>query len=164
MNKEISATFLKLVSFAVVILMLSIGIAGCAGGSAAAGGKATSSPQSSSSASTANGLIQTSSGGGVDIEAEWRGQTGGSLVFDVAMDTHSGSLDYNLKDLSVLRDSNGKEYSPGVWDAPSGGHHVKGILTFPVTGTFNPGTLKYVELIIRGVAGVEERSLRWQLN
>ena len=28
---------------------------------------------------------------------------------------------YNLKDLAILRDGNGKEYRPNTWDAPSGG-------------------------------------------
>jgi len=150
---------LKLGFLIAVFLIL---LAGCTGGTAA--DKVNSSNPPSAAGDSTSGLVQTSSSGGVTIEVEWRGQTGNSLEFGVSMDTHSGSLDYNLKDLAVLRDSSGQEYKPDTWDAPSGGHHVSGTLTFPVTASFNPATLKYIELTINDVAGVAERSFRWQLN
>jgi len=101
----------------------------------------------------------------VDIRVEWRGFKDGSVVFGVAMDTHSGSIDqYDLKDLAVLRDSNGKEYFPGNTAIPLGGHHRPGLLPFPVPAVSNPSKAKYVDLILRDIAGVAERDLRWELN
>ncbi|MFH0941986.1 MAG: hypothetical protein V1823_03055 [Chloroflexota bacterium] len=157
---------LKLAPFIAVLLALLAGLGtGCARGAAQERGNVSPSPSASPSQGPASGLVQTSSGGGVTIEVEWLGFSDGSLVLGVTMDTHSGSLDqYDLRDLAILRDSSGKEYRPGSWDAPPGGHHRKGVLTFPISGPSNPGTAKYFELILRDIAGVEERDLKWELD
>ena len=99
------------------------------------------------------------------IDVKWRGLKDGSLVFGVTMDTHSGSVDqYDLKDLTILRDSRGKEYRPSRPDVPPGGHHRSGLLAFPISDISNLGTAKYFDLILRDIAGVAERDLRWELN
>ncbi|MDO8687197.1 MAG: hypothetical protein Q7K41_01275 [Dehalococcoidales bacterium] len=157
---------LKLASFIGVSLVLLAGLGvGCASSAVQEQGKASASPAPSLSQSPKNGLIQTSSGGGVDIEVEWRGLKDNSMVFGVTMDTHSGSLDqYDLRDLATLRDSRGNEYRPGSPDVPLGGHHRSGLLTFPISEPSNLGTVKSFELILRDIAGVAERNLRWELN
>ncbi|MBI4188461.1 MAG: hypothetical protein HY529_04555 [Chloroflexi bacterium] len=157
---------LKLASFVGVALVLLAGLGtGCARGTAQEEGKASPSTSSSPSQSPSNGLVQTSSGGGVDIEVEWRGLKDGSLVFGVTMDTHSGSIDqYDLRDLAILRDSSGKGYRPSSSDIPPGGHHRSGLLTFPISDLSNLGTKKYFDLILRDIAGVPERDLRWEMN
>lgn len=165
MSKGSNTILLKPASFIAVFLVLFAGLgAGCAAGASREWGSVSPSP-SPLSQSPASGLVQTSSGGGVTVEVEWRGLSDGSLVFGVTMDTHSGSLDqYDLRDIAILRDDSGREYLPGSWDAPPGGHHRKGVLTFPISGPPNPGTVKYLELILRGVAGVAERDFRWELD
>ena len=167
MSKGNSRILRKLAPFIPVLLVLLVGLgAGCSSGSVAQGkGNVSPAPPPVPSGSPTNGLVQTSSGGGVTIDVEWRGLKDGSLVFGVTMDTHSGSLDqYNLRDLAILRDSSGKEYRPNNWNAPPGGHHRKGVLIFPVADSLNLGTTKYVELILRDTAGVKERDLKWQLG
>jgi hypothetical protein len=82
------------------------------------------------------------------------------------MDTHSVPLDgYDLRQLAVLRTDQGIELTPNGWDAPVGGHHRKGTLTFPATASDGQPVLttttREVELVIRDVAGVPERSFRW---
>ena len=156
----------KLASFAGVLLVLLAGLGtGCAGGAVQQRGKVSPSPSSSISQSPTNGLVQTSVGGGVTIEVEWRGLKDGSLVFSVTMDIHSGSLDqYDLRKLALLRDSRGKEYRPSSPDVPPGGHHRAGVLTFPISDPSNPLTAKYFDLVLRDIAGVAERDLRWELN
>lgn len=156
----------KLALFGGVVLILLAGLGtGCARGVAQEQSNGAPSTSLSLSQSPKNGLIQTSSGGGVDIEVEWRGLKDGSLVFGVVMDTHSGSIDqYDLRDLAILRDSRGKEYRPSGLDIPPGGHHRSGLLTFLISDPSNPLAAKYFDLMLRNIAGVAERDLRWELN
>lgn len=111
--------------------------------------------------------IQTSEEGQVTIKVTWQDPSAGP-VFAVVMDTHSVNLDaYDLARLAVLRTDQGLEAQPIGWDAPSGSHHREGTLSFPSTGpdgspVIGPGTTA-VELVIRDVAGVPERILRWAL-
>jgi hypothetical protein len=111
------------------------------------------------------GTSQAVEGNGVTVTLTWQGQPAGP-VFSVGMDTHSGSLDgYNLAQLAVMRTSSGQEVAPVSWAAPSGGHHRKGTLTFPSTGPDGKPLMEAgsgpVTVIIKGVAGVGERSFTW---
>ncbi|MDP2639022.1 MAG: hypothetical protein Q8P06_02535 [Candidatus Azambacteria bacterium] len=55
------------------------------------------------------------------------------LRFDVKIDTHTGSLDFDLAKVSFLEDDKGNKYEPLEWQGPPpGGHHLEGILIFPV--------------------------------
>ncbi len=113
----------------------------------------------------ANGLVQKSTGGAVSIDVKWLGVDNDKLVFDVSMDTHSVDLDqYNLGSLSVLLDEQGKQYIPTSWESPSGGHHRNGTLTFATPDSLSQGKTKYVELIVRDVAGVGERVFKWEVS
>jgi riboflavin synthase alpha subunit len=47
------------------------------------------------------------------------------------MDTHSVDLSMNLTELATLTTDTGKTVQAVKWDAPLGGHHVEGILSFP---------------------------------
>jgi len=55
---------------------------------------------------------------------------GETLDFEVSMDTHSVDLSMDLADLATLRTDNGLDLQPIEWDAPRGGHHVSGRLSF----------------------------------
>lgn len=111
-----------------------------------------------------NGLSRSNKDGSVTVAARlWVEQS--TLAFDVSMDAHSGDLSvYDIKELATLRDSGGSEYRPASWDSAPGGHHRNGKLTF---GPFAPEVASettYVELVVRDVAGVKERVLRWELG
>jgi hypothetical protein len=58
---------------------------------------------------------------------------GDAVIFDVLMDTHSVDLSMDLAQLAVLSTDTGKTVQATLWDAPRGGHHVEGKLTFPST-------------------------------
>jgi hypothetical protein len=122
---------------------------------------------SAPAAAVSDTLTQTNEGGQVTIKATWQGLSAGP-VFDVVMDTHAVDLDgYDLTQLAVLRIDGGREVQPAGWDAPKGGHHREGTLTFPTTAAdgsplIAPGT-RTIELVIRDVAGVSERVFRWTL-
>jgi hypothetical protein len=84
------------------------------------------------------------------------------------MNTHAVDLDgYDLRQLAVLRTDKGQEVQPTGWDAPKGGHHRQGTLTFPVkTADGSPligSSTRSLELVIRDVAGVPERTFLWNL-
>jgi len=120
------------------------------------------------SAATADGaMVRTNEGGQVTIKVTWQGKSAGP-VFTVEMDTHAVDLDsYDLRQLAVLRTDQGQEIQPGGWNAPTGGHHRTGTLTFPATTTsgtpvIGPKT-RTLELIIRNVSGISERSFQWTL-
>jgi hypothetical protein len=89
---------------------------------------------------------------------------GDSLDFEVSLDTHSVDLSMDLAELATLADGNGREVQATVWDAPSGGHHVSGTLSFPVTTAGGENLLAgtaQLTLIVRDV-GVAERRFVWQ--
>lgn len=62
---------------------------------------------------------------------------GQSLEFQVSLDTHSVDLSMDLAALSTLETDTGYTFKASQWDAPLGGHHVSGKLSFPalVQGT-----------------------------
>ncbi len=118
-----------------------------------------------------SGTTRRNQGGSVTIDVTWEnpGDTTGALTFSVAMDTHSVELDgIDLGKLAVLRNDQGVELRPQEWDAPPGGHHRSGILLFPARdGAGKPilGTgARSLEMVIRDVAGVKERVLRWEVS
>ncbi len=84
-----------------------------------------------------------------------------NVRFDVAIDTHSGSLDFDLTKISLLKDDKGNEYEALDWEgSPPEGHHRSGILTFP---KLKQDTTS-IELIITDVYDVPERIFYWELS
>jgi hypothetical protein len=112
-----------------------------------------------------NAATQTSEGGQVTIEATLQ-DSSAAPAFKITLDTHAVDLDgYDLAQLAVLRTDQGQIVQPMGWDAPKGGHHREGTLTFPATAANGSATIgpetRRVELVIRDVAGVPERTLTW---
>lgn len=88
-----------------------------------------------------------------------------SLSFQVAMDTHSIDLSMNLVDLATIYTDTGLKVPALNWDAPSGGHHISGTLTFPAFLDDKPildGAAK-LTLVIKGL-DVPERVFSWDLK
>ena len=54
-----------------------------------------------------------------------------SLNFSVSLNTHSIDLSMDLASLAALSTDNGRTVQAILWEAPRGGHHVAGTLTFP---------------------------------
>jgi hypothetical protein len=89
-------------------------------------------------------------------------------VFDVVLDTHSVDLDaIDLRQLAVLRTSDGREARPTGWDAPKGGHHRSGTLAFPASAADGAPLIgqetQTITLVIQNVAGVPARTFTWPL-
>ena len=130
---------------AALLILISAAISGC-----------LSQPQNEKPITPDRNATETSerkaSEAGVTIAAEYFSNNS----FAISVDTHSGSLDYKMDEVSFIRDGNGNIIKPMKWDGGFGGHHFKGILTFP---KFDDNAS--FELVIQDVAGVKERVLKW---
>jgi len=81
--------------------------------------------------------------------------------FEIGIDTHSGSLDFDLTEVSVLEDNNNNRYQPLDWQgSASGGHHRSGIITFP---KLSDETEK-IKLIIQDDFNNPPRIFEWELK
>lgn len=128
-------------------------------------------------------LVKRASQAGVEVEVVFatpeyfkaRGDEAGlkkyrpdeNLVFFIRMDTHSGDLSvFDMRRISFLRTDQGREIGAVRWEAVSNSpHHRSGVLFFPQVDAQGRRILtaqtKFVELVIRGLAGVEWR-FRWE--
>ena len=114
---------------------------------------------SESLGAAASGSTQTASSGGVTAKVTYQAQTDHESKFSVVLDTHSVNLDtYDLKVLSVLRDDTGLTMAPTRAENKASGHHREILLTFPRPSLER----KWLELVIKDVAGVKERVFRWK--
>ena len=87
------------------------------------------------------------------------------LRFDVTLDTHSIDLSMDLAALATLTTDTGISVPAALWDAPLGGHHVSGTLSFPSSLGGKPildGASK-LTLIIKDV-DASERIFAWDLK
>lgn len=87
------------------------------------------------------------------------------LSFEVTLDTHSIDLSMDLAALATLTTDSGMSVQAVVWDAPLGGHHVSGTLSFPASVESKPildGASK-LTLIINDV-DAPERVFTWDLQ
>ncbi len=90
---------------------------------------------------------------GVKITATYLPDITDATAFDIKVTAH---MDYNddFKKNSYLRDSSGKTYQALSYEG-EGGHHASGTLRFPKIES------KRFELVIKDVAGVNERVFKW---
>jgi len=128
-----------------LLILISAAVSGCLSGK----GPQTENPALTS---TDTSEKRVNSEAGVTITAI----NVGNNTFDIKLDTHSGSLDYDIARISYIRDSKGNIIKPESWDGGIGGHHFEGILKFP---KFDESA--GFELVIQDVAGVKERVLKW---
>lgn len=128
---------------------------------------ATGTTNSASATTQASVLTRTNEGGLMTVKVTWQGRNAGP-VFTVQMDTHAIDLDgYDLRQLAVLRIDQGVSIHPSGWNAPAGGHHRSGTLSFLTTTVsgnpvIGPDT-RTITLIIRNVGSVAERVFIWTL-
>lgn len=124
----------------------------------------------------AEDLSRTHSSGGVevtviltDIEDLKSIREKKEINFEVYLNTHSVDLlAYQMNKISFIKDEEGDEYPAISWESLSeSSHHRSGILKFSNSdekGNFiiNEGA-KAVVLVIKGLAGIEERVFRWDI-
>lgn len=82
-------------------------------------------------------------------------------TFAVSFDTHSEEMNDDVVNISVLRDSSGKEYTPREWRGdPPGGHHREGILVFKSI-TPQPDS---ISIVMKRRGEESERRFTWDVK
>jgi len=161
-------------TLAVLALPVALLISACSDASPKASGAASSptgaasSPVGSTaspvgSAGATRGTARTSNGGQVTVIVDWPGPTDGA-VFEVKLDTHAVDLDpLDLADSVLLNDRRETLPAPS-WAAPKGGHHREGALTFEGDAPRFFAGASWIELVLKGIGDVPERTLRWDVG
>lgn len=87
-----------------------------------------------------------------------------TLTFLIALETHSVDLSFDLAELATLSTDTGLNVQPIQWEAPVGGHHVSGKLSFParVDGKFVLDGINNLFLTINNLDATE-RKFTWEL-
>ncbi len=90
---------------------------------------------------------------------------GETIEFEVSLNTHSVDLSMDLTELALLSTDTGLSTEAILWDAPLGGHHVEGKLSFPTTvrGDSIIEGVNEVRLIISNL-DAPERVFVWQVH
>lgn len=88
-----------------------------------------------------------------------------TLDFEVAMNTHSVDLSMDLSQLATLTTDTGLQVSASGWDAPQGGHHVSGVLSFLALAE-DDRLLEGVTALTLTLINVDapERTFTWRLK
>jgi hypothetical protein len=114
-----------------------------------------------------NDLARTDSQGSVIVKITPLNleKPGDALKFDVAMDTHSVDLSMDLATLATLTTDTGITVRASLWDAPRGGHHATGRLSFPSTqdGKSILNGAKQLTITLINV-DVPERTFVWDID
>ena len=86
-----------------------------------------------------------------------------SIDFQVEMNTHSVDLNMDLAELVTLTTDAGNTIQAISWDAPGGGHHISGMLSFPAN-VDNIPLLEGVNKITLSLVNVdaEVRNFSWE--
>ncbi len=101
----------------------------------------------------------------VEIKPENLSKPDSSLFFDVAINTHMVDLSMELAKLTTLSTTTGQTVQAKQWDAPQGGHHISGKLSFPthINSKSILDGARNITLTIKDV-DVSERVFTWQLT
>ena len=88
-----------------------------------------------------------------------------TLDFEVALNTHSIDLSYDLAALSTLATDTGLTVQATSWVAPGGGHHVSGRLSFPANVSGKPvlDEARKLTLTIQNLDS-PERTFTWDIS
>ncbi len=106
-------------------------------------------------------LTRQVAGGGVTVAATLLTDRTDGTAVRLTLNTHSVNLDgYRFDTMALLRDDRGKTYPLEAVESASGsGHHRQAVLKFAKADA----GAKTVELIVKDVAGMKERTFSWSL-
>ena len=101
------------------------------------GASASSSAGQAQNSGVASAYAQkTGSVGSIEIEVQPLDLGSSTWTFNFGLNTHSGSLDMDMRKVVMLTDGRGDAFTPTAWDGPAaGGHHRNGTLTFAAPST-----------------------------
>lgn len=155
----------------VALLVIAVALAGCSSASASALAEPSLLEASGAvpdAISIPQDLARSDSQGAVEVtvvplnlglsEAE-------ELEFEISMNTHSIDLSMDLARLSRLESDLGVRVAAGSWSGGSG-HHVLGILRFPLRDSQGLAVLEGASLIVLRIEGVDApvREFQWAIG
>lgn len=162
MNKELHLS--------VLLLFIALFLSACAGAPSAGPIEQQApdiQPQVVDEAVTAKGETLVDEQGAVTVSVTPLnlGKEPAELTFEVALNTHSVELSMDLADLASLRTDTGLTLTAAAWDAPRGGHHVTGVLTFAAPED-NLDILKDATSIVLTIENLDasERTFTWNIQ
>jgi len=146
-----------------IIGMLMLSVMGCQGR-----GEGTARVASGAPAPTDPARVDARGGVQVTVVPIQLSRGAEQLVFEVALDTHSIDLSFDLAAQAILRNDQGRTVQALFWDGGQGGHHLRGRLSFPARDAAGAPLLgpetRALELVLVGIAGVQERIFRWEVS
>lgn len=106
--------------------------------------------------------------GAVEVSVKprvWSRDPGGTIEFEISMDTHSVDLSMNLAALSTLETEVGVSLPALDWTGGSG-HHVMGVLTFPASTPDGRPLLEGAAFLVLTIREVDApaRVFQWNLT
>ena len=148
-----------------VVVVLVVSLSGLALTACGAAPDPTPTAQAASEVAVPEpGLTQTKDEAAVTVMVtplNLDNRSAATLDFEIALNTHSVELAYDMLSISALRSDTGQETQPVAWDGPpGGGHHVSGTLSFPQLNERSQS----VTLILRGIADVPARTFEWEVK
>jgi hypothetical protein len=150
----------------ILILMAALLLAACAPAQPAAPSTQISANTSIPGAGSTD-LIRTDSQGAVTVTVTPLNfdKPGDTLKFDIGMSTHSVDLSMDLTTIATLKTDTGITLQPTTWEAPKGGHHIDGRLSFPAMkdGKSILDGVKKLTLTISGIDNAT-RIFTWDLG
>ena len=113
-------------------------------------------------------LARTDAQGAVEVNVKprvWSRDPGGTIEFEITMDTHSVDLSMNLAALSTLETEMGVSLPALGWTGGSG-HHVEGGLTFPASPPDGRSLLEGAAFLVLTIRDVDApaRVFQWNLS
>ena len=85
-------------------------------------------------------------------------KSGFPASFEIAFETHSVDLAFDVEQIASLQDETGTVYAPH-WDgSPPGGHHRKGTLRF----TPDLSSPKTITILLKDIADIPTRTFTWE--
>lgn len=110
-----------------------------------------------------NGFTQELRSGGVTAKVTYKNPGENKPpVFKVALDSHDINFDiYDFDKIILLRDDAGRQYSPDIMSTSGSGQHRGATIEFK---SADIPSAKFIELVLKGVAGVEERVFRFDVK
>ncbi len=104
------------------------------------------------------GYTQEAEAAGVTVKATYANPGEKTPVFTVVLDTHSVDLEgYKFDEVIILRDDAGNVYKPFLVSQSGSGHHRTATVEFKDAEIES----KAFELVVKGVAGVDERVFKF---
>ena len=149
------------------VLILVFLATGCSGPSASQSAPASAKSSPISDQAKPSPLERSDAQGAVTVNVTPLNleDSGETLDFKVSLETHSVDLSMDLAALATLSTDSGRSVQAIGWDAPRGGHHVEGTLSFP--GTADSQSLlegaAQVTLTIQDL-DAPERVFTWEIS